>query len=232
MNMQNSHPPRESAISSIGRLALLVGASTIPIAGGPVGVFIAEAYERRSRAQLEGWLSELASKLEKLQIDGFSEAFDQMLNREDFLTVFMESVKLAERTALKEKLAALQNAILNSVTSDQELDIRLMYLRYVEELTTSHLLLLELLDNPRSFYESRGLVWADWMMGGKMTLIREAFPHWDTTFAELLTKDLHARGLVGTATLQGITTPQAMADSSTTSFGQGFIRFISENPSA
>ncbi len=230
MNVENSHPPRESAISAIGRLALLVGASTIPIAGGPIGVVIAEAYERRSRAQLEDWLSQLASRLEKLHNEGFSEAFNKMLSREDFLTVFMEAIKIAERTALKEKLSALQNAILNSVNADQEIDTRLMYLRYIEELTTSHLLLLELLDNPRTYYESRGLVWADWMMGGKMTLIREAFPLWDASFAELLTRDLHARGLVGTASLQGITTPQAMADSSTTTFGQGFIRYISEDP--
>jgi hypothetical protein len=219
--------PEESKLSVAGRLATLASVSLVPFVGGPIGVFVSEAYAQHSSKKLQDFFEQVITRVADLEKVATPEGIESLLSEPEFRSILFEAAKISERTLHDHKIELLKNAVVNSRKSDQGKDKQRMFLRYVDELTESHLLLLTLLDNPRGFYAENNLVWSDWMMGGKSTLIAEAFPDWETNFVDQLVRDLNSRGLLAITTIHAITTPQGMADSSSTGLGKEFTYFIS-----
>jgi len=218
--------PNESALAATARIASLTAASIIPIAGGPLGVFIAEAYARHKDRKLEAFFQEILQRIAGLEKIQSEEGVQALLSDQNFKSLLYEAAIISEKTLQDKKIALLQNAVVNSRSGNQSLDKRSMFLRYIDELTESHLQLMALLHNPRGFYESNNLEWSDWTIGGKTVLIQSVFPDWDMGFIDQLVKDLNARGLVSLSTIHGISSPHSMADSSSTGLGIEFSRFV------
>jgi hypothetical protein len=194
---------------------------------GPIGAAsIASIFQARSSNRVQSLLENIIHRLQALEAQGQVESLRVLLSSPSFSPVLIEALGIAERNSLGDKLRALECGVVNSIGDSQNTDLKLMYLRYIEELTVSHLQLLELLDSPKSYFAKHDLQWFDLAMGGKSTVIREAFPNWDTYFSDQLIADLNSRGLIGITTQHGMTTLTGMAESSTSSLGKSFIAFL------
>jgi hypothetical protein len=76
------------------------------------------------------------------------EAFEleNLQSNEKFVTIILQATRIAIQNHQKEKLNALRNAIVSSVYhQDISEDLQLIYIRFIDELTPSHLLLLKFL---------------------------------------------------------------------------------------
>jgi hypothetical protein len=113
-----------------------------PVGGGPaveiLGVIVGPPLERRRQA----WMERVAAGLRDL--DGrVGAVFDDLENNEAFQSAFLHATQAALRTHQDEKLRALRNAVLNSAFSQAlDLEMELVFVRFLDELTPSHLVLL------------------------------------------------------------------------------------------
>ena len=76
--------------------------------------------------------------------ENFGEEFENLKNNEKFITVLIQVTRVAMQTHQKEKLDALRNAVVSSVyAQDISDDLQLTFIRFIDELTPSHILLLK-----------------------------------------------------------------------------------------
>lgn len=95
--------------------------------------------------RLNKWREEVSDGLKKLQ-DEKGVNIESLANNEHFITTITQATLIAIRNHQKQKIDALQNAILNAATSnDADTDLELMFLNYIDIFTPSHLEVLEYL---------------------------------------------------------------------------------------
>ena len=210
------------------RLTALVLASFVPYLGGPLGVALGEFFEQASTRRIQTLFDDVFSRL--ATVESFKSSLEEgsLSGNENFMTVLLDAVKTCERTTSASKFESLRNAIINSWVSTEPVDLQLIFLRYVEELTPSHLQLLTLLNDPRDYFTRNGLEWPNIYMGAKTQLVSAAMPSWGQEFTNQLSLDLQQRGLIGNASLGAMTTAASIATPSTTKYGLDFLKFISE----
>lgn len=149
-----------------------------------------------------------------------------MFANDDFVDVVSTATRIAEKSAADLKRAALQNVLFNvGVGDSQDADKRAIYLRYVDELTPSHLALLRLADDPPEWFERRTLTWPG---GNLLGVVTAAFPAWatDESFIDTIAADLASRGLADLPLRTMMTSNGVMAQR-TKPKGREFMKFIS-----
>lgn len=152
--------------------------SAIPFVGGTaaelIGGAVAPVIYRRQAAWLDG-LAETVNRLGELS-DHW--AIVNLASDEAFATAVLEAVEGVRRTADPDKLVAFANAVLNSVgpTSPDEYE-RSTFLRFIDELTTDHVRLLEFGDNPRGWFERSGVEPPNIWHGPQRGPLDAALPH-------------------------------------------------------
>lgn len=219
-------PPQEGQ----GAIALKIaeaGISAIPVIGGSLAVlseFLSEPYSRRKQL----WLQQLAEVVSELQ-NRVSELSKPLEENERFLTAVLHANQIAMRAHQQEKLSALRNAVRNSaLKSAPDDDRQLMFLRFIDDLTVSHIRVLAVFDNPTAAVAATGKEMRV-IMGGLVLVIYHCVPELNgqVHFCDQLCRDLENRGLVAqgtklnvSMTLQGMLTPR------TTDLGKQFLAFI------
>jgi hypothetical protein len=105
-------------------------------------------------------------------------------------------------------------------------DKRAIFLRYIDELTSSHIALLRLAADPPAWFEVRGLAWPG---GGLLGVVKAAFPAWanDEPFIDTLAADLSSRGLTDDLPLRGMMTDSGVRAQRTKPKCYEFIAFNS-----
>ncbi len=218
-------PPKEAK----GEIALKIaeaGISAIPFIGGPLAVlseFLAEPYARRKQR----WLEELAQLVSELQgrVEELSKPLEE---NERFLTAVLHANQIAMRAHQEDKLRALRNAVRNSaLKSAPDDDRQLMFLRFIDELTASHIRVLTVFDDPAAAVKATGREMR--AMGGLTLVIYHCVPELNGQghFCEQLSRDLENRGLIAQGTkLNLMMTPQGMLTPRTTDLGKQFLAFI------
>lgn len=104
-----------------------------------------------------------------------------------------------------------------------------MFLRFVDELTVSHIHVLGVFDNPRAAVAALGKQ-MQFGSGGLNLLLYDCVPELNGQghFCEQLCRDLENRGLTGQGTkLNVMMTAEGMLTARTTDLGKQFLRFIS-----
>jgi len=131
-------------------LALVRGAiSSVPWVGG-VGaelfaLIVKAPYERRSAE----WMHEVASRLGQLS-ERDEERFRALLDDPDFASVLIAATQAATRSHRREKTELLANAVEQSAyQAVVATDLQLLFVRFVDELTISHVRLLAFLETNR-----------------------------------------------------------------------------------
>lgn len=146
-----------------------------------------------------------------------------------FITTVMHASQTAIRNYQEEKLEALRNAVLNaSLPNPPEEDIQLMFLNFVDALTTWHLRLLKFFENPQAWGQKHGISYPSWSIGAPSTVLEHTFPELRgrRELYNQLVKDLFSRGLMRAVSLDTMMSAQGMFASHVTAMGKQFIKFI------
>ena len=201
-------------------------AAAVPFAGGVLAVKYAQAFRRADQRRFEQWQQQMEASLDAIaaKVDGID--IEELFADDDFVDAVATATRIAEKSAAAEKRAALQNALFNlGLGSSIDADKRAIYLRYVDELTPSHLSLLRLADDPPGWFERRSRAWPG---GSLLGVVCAAFPTWggDESFIDTIASDLAARGLADLP-LRTMMTPSGVMAQRTNPKGREFMRFIS-----
>jgi hypothetical protein len=211
--------------------ALAKGAiSAVPYVGAPAAelfsLVVTPPLERR-RAE---WLNAIYDRLKNLesQVQGFK--IEALMDNPLFITTVIHATTAALRNHQKEKLDALQNAVVNSAKGvDIEENLQLLFLNMIDELTPLHLRVLNYFDNPRKWFEENGIKFSIYMGGAKIGL-EEALPELQgkRDVYDMLVTDLHNRGLLSTdkTVLHATMSFEGIVTSRTTELGKRFLKYI------
>ena len=230
MTNQVPGPPEEkSRARQFTETALEAATSSVPFAGGALAVLLAKAFSRTYEKRLRNWMEQLADVVQHLmdRVDDLD--VEELANDDDFMDAVATATRSAERTSAKIKLQALQNALLNvGLGYAPDVDKRTIYLRYIDELTPSHLTLLRFLDGPTRWFDEHDLQWPNVYAGGLMAVVQVAFPAWatDESFLDTLAADLQARALIENPSLRAIMTARGLEAQRTTPKGRDFMQLI------
>lgn len=179
-------PPEPDAadtahLAARGLLSLVPGASEL------FEWFIKPPLEEK----LDAWRRQVGEALRQLEAEKGVDL--KLLQTDDrFISIVMQATTIAMRNYQNEKLSALQNAILNSADTDSlEEDLQFVFIRLIDELTPSHILLLSFfVKNKRGFRDiesyDRLYRWYEQLYANGIS--QEVF--------RLLCNDLSSRGLI------------------------------------
>jgi hypothetical protein len=220
---------REDIALTIGKIVV----SLIPFGGGAatevLGAIFTPQIEKRRIEWWEGLadrLYELSKKVDHLTPENLSK-------NEEFVTTCLHASQLALLNHQREKLDALQNAVLHSALAEGvDADHQLMFVHLIDALTPSHLRLLKYLDNPREWLgqEHAAVANPNGYVAPPLAPIIEAFPELSgrTDSIGLYINDLYNRGLIlaNMDVLERRGNGIEATGGRTSQFGQRFLHFI------
>lgn len=205
--------------------------SLVPVVGGPAAELFALVMAAPLARRRDEWVESIASGLRELEqrVEGFHP--ESLAENESFITSAVRATQAAMRTHEDEKLRALRNATLNAALANApETSIQEMYVRFVDELTTWHIRVLKILDDPAVWAQMHGVPLPNLSIGAPATVLESLVSELRNRrdFYDLLVRDLHARSLLTTDSLHGTMTGSGAIARRSTDFGRSFLQFISE----
>ena len=201
-------------------------AAAVPFAGGVLAVKYAQAFRRADERRYRRWQQQVEDALDAMaqRADGLD--VEALFADDGFIDAVATATRIAEKSAANTKRAALQNVLFNVGLGDSlDADKRAIYLRYVDELTPSHLALLRLADDPPGWFDRRSQAWPG---GNLIGVVTAAFPTWagDEPFIDTIAADLASRGLADLP-LRTMMTANGVMAQRTKPKGREFMKFIS-----
>jgi len=227
---ENELTPPKTDRRNTAHAIIKAGISAAPITGGPAAelfeLVVAPPLERR---RVE-WMNAVAERLMELEkkVEGFK--IENLKDNEVFITVVTQATVTAMRNHQKEKIEALENAVVNSALGiDIEENLQLMFLNMIDSFTPLHLKILEYFDNPKVFLESRRIRF-DTSVGSPSHGLEAAFQELRgrRDIYDAIIQDLSNRGLLDAdkSTIHtGMTSPGILARR-TSDLGHKFLRYI------
>lgn len=206
----------------------VVGA--MPFVGSLLAVTLATTFSAVQESRTRAWMEEMADVVEALmaRVEGL-EAQD-LAESTAFYDTAVAAARIATASSSQDKHRALQNALFNVGSSSAiEDDKRVIFLRYVDELTPSHVRFLRFLNSPVGWFEDHDLDWPSFYTAGLMSVVTVAFPEWerDEELLDVIASDLVARGLADNPGLRTMMTANGLTAQRTKMQGRQFLEFIS-----
>ena len=162
-------------------------------------------------------VTEAIQALEKQQLVELSNLFED----EEFITLLVHASSIAIKNHREEKLTALKNAVINSISGEPtDEQLKIIFLNLIDRLSVAHLKIIELLQSPRAWAEKNNLTFPDETLTKSLNLIQEAFPEFDKDMRLFLLQDLQTNKLVEIPHFREET------EKHTTSVGDAFLKFI------
>ena len=204
-------------------------AAGVPFAGGVLAVKYGHAFRAADERRIAVWREQVTECLDELaeRVNGLS--VEALFEDDEFVDALAAAARIAEKSSADDKRRALQNALFNiGAGNAPDADRNTIYLRYIEELTPSHLMLLRFMHDPPGYFVAAGLAWPD-VMGGLGSILKSVFPAWAKDaagFLDTLMGDLDRLGLVSSPGLGTMMTGTGLRQSRTTTKGREFMAFI------
>lgn len=206
-------------------------ASAIPIVGGPLAVVVAKLFGYSYEKRLVAWREQVMEQIRRLhQERGI--AVEDLANNNDFLDALATATWIAETNCSADKRRYLANALFNvGAGTAVGADKQSIYLRYIEELTPSHMTMLIFLNDPPAFLARRCIPWPNFITGGLGSIVERALPdlYADKPLLETVTADLQRYGLTQNPGLNTIMTSEGLKAGRGTQKGNEFIAFITSD---
>lgn len=205
--------------------------SSIPVAGAVVsellGAIIAPPLEKRR----EEWMNDVGERLKKLEED---EGLDlnSLSTNEQFIDVVLQATTLALKTSQEEKLLAFKNIISNAAKDENPDSARVhIFLSLVDSFTEWHLRILNLINNPRKWFEERNIKVPSYMMSSISRLIKDAFTDLsnEDDLIDLIWEDLKRAGFHRSGDVKTSMSGDGILSKRTTELAIEFLAFISAN---
>lgn len=112
---------------------------------------------------------------------------------------------------------------------NQEQDKVQIFIQYLEDLTPSHVHLLEMLNEPIAYFAKRNVPWPNYSMGGISSLREQVFPSWSRDYSDQILRVLRNFGLVIIESMHMTQSGASLASSTTSVMGKEFLAFLN-NP--
>lgn len=199
----------------------------VPFVGSLLAATLSAHFSATQENRTRAWMEEMAEVVQTL-VDRVEDLeVEDLAENPVFYDTAVAAARIASVTSAAEKHQALQNALFNVGTGDGlDADKRAIFLRYLDELTPSHIALLRLADNPPRWFEAHDQPWPG---GGLLGVVKTAFPAWanDESFIDTLAADLSSRGLTDDLPMRVMMTENGAKAQRTKSKGREFMEFIS-----
>ena len=221
-------PDEKSGRRTITDTVVEAGAAAIPFVGGSLAVLLAHAFSHSYEQRLRNWMEELAEAVQELY-DSEGVDIEALSEDQAFLDAVATATRIAEKSGSEVKRNALKNALFNiGIATDVDADKCLIYLRYVDELTPSHMRVLAFFDDPVKAVSNVEQQWPN-TMGSLSSIVRIALPdlHADEPLLNTVVGDLNRQGLISSPGLNTIMTEGGLKESRTSSKGRDFMAFVS-----
>jgi len=225
----DTSPPAKSTGREIVERAVEASLGSVPLIGNALAVTFVTAVTWRLQERREKWFTELAEAVEQLrgQMDGLS--LESLTDNDLFTDAVVTATRTLEHTHQAEKIEALRNAVLNSVSPEApDADTQAIFLNLVDRFTPSHLRMATLWDDPPAWFASHGIPQPQAAFATSRTVTVEAgLPEMQRRkdFYLLVASELSGAGML-TAGLVGMVQPPSLMSRLTTDFGRQFVRFI------
>jgi len=211
--------------------ALTAALSTVPLLGPAAVAAIAALVGSPVERRRDEFITDLWRRLKELEARKDLKVED-LPNNDAFVDAVLTATQAAIRTSQAEKKRALRNAILNSaLPSAPDAAVQQQFIGLVESFTDWHLLILKLFHDPSAATDPEGNRLSPGVVASSLSaVLTQAFPGLmgRREFYELVWSDLIRAGLINSGGLHVMMTPQGCMGRRTTTFGDQFLRFISE----
>lgn len=225
-------PPHNSTSRELLQRSIEAGLQFVPGIGGALAVTFVTAVTWRLNQKREEWLTDLAEGVEELRERLGDIDLDALVSDPRFADAVVLATRTVEHTHQEEKLEALRNAVLNSVSPDApDADTQAIFMNLIDRLTPSHLRLLTLWNDPAAWFEFYRIPQPDllgWGPSSRSVTVEAGLPEmrgrrpfWLHVASELIAADL-----MTDVNLAVNTTPQALMDRLSTELGRQFVHFI------
>lgn len=173
---------------------------SVPIAGPALAVTFVTTLGWRLEHRREEWFTHLAEGLEDVRQRMGDLDFKQLAENPTFVDAVITTTRTIGHTHQKEKIAALRNAVLNSVAPGApDADTQAIFLNLADRYTPSHLRLLTMWNDPPGWFASHGLTAPTGAIAGAMAdVVETGLPEMKgrQEFYGLVVADLNASGLL------------------------------------
>jgi hypothetical protein len=227
-------PPRnEPTVDSLALRGARIALGMLP-GGAIMGEILTALYEYPYAKRQQRFFAQLADDLEELR-NRKNITIEDLANDEEFLTTLHRATSAAMKAHQLEKLDALRFAVRNTAEGlAPEIDTRMLFLRLVDELTPTHLRILNLYSDPVRHLRQSG-AWSS--LPRNYDLQRQVIaqiglpeiggkPHIWHAYA----RHLYNEGLLNDLFNGGTAPFHAALQPFTTALGDAFLEFIAEEP--
>jgi hypothetical protein len=143
--MDNKYLPPESSDYDKTYATLKAVTTAIPVVGGSLTELWTALFAPSIERRRQEWMEKVATATCKLEID-----LNKLQNNQSFLTIYLAATIAALKTHQEQKIQYLLNAVLNSIQNiDVKDDFQNIFIRYIDELTPSHIFFLQFLYDHR-----------------------------------------------------------------------------------
>jgi len=215
-----------------------IGGGAVQLVGGAAVGFLNSLWTSPIERRRDAFLNELCSAMETLRTAN-ANILTTIQSSESFQSVLLQATWAAIRNHQGEKLAALRNAVLNAAVGTTIVeDWQLLFVRYVDELTPIHLVIM-------AFLAKNEMGIADFTSFQNLFLafVANTKQQIDGSFFKLVCDDLNARSLIriskemedvqGLFYVTKIIAPlpeNRKPHLIVTSFGHAFVEFVLHKP--
>jgi hypothetical protein len=218
--------PSERTAREVATVAAEAAIGSVPLVGGALAAILPYVLGRSYERRQEDWFNQLAADVQDLKEAG-DRTWSELGEDDEFVDAVVQATRVAETTSQEEKLAALRNAVLHTLSGDApSRDERSRFIRLIDEFTPAHLRMLSFLDDPARAFEHNGVQRPTGMSGPRKALLVMCLPEFsDDAWTQLLAADLGSAGLMA-GQLGGVMTESGLWTSATTPLGKRFLQFI------
>jgi hypothetical protein len=231
MNGSDKYKPPQADKSDAAHAVARSGLGAIPFVGTAAIEILSAIITPSLEKRRNNWMEEVGEALRKLETD-MNVVLETLQENEAFIDTALEASQIALRTSNKEKREALRNAILNAALPDPpDESMQNMFLSFIDTLTTWHIKLLYLFNDPPGFFQKNKIQMSNISMGAPAHMVEAAYPdlRGRRDLYDLVWKDLFSRALVSSDSLHVMMTGSGVIAKRTTTIGEQFIKFI-ESP--
>lgn len=225
--MPNTHEVPEGTLGDQLHTLAKAGIASVPVVGAAASelftVILAPPLEKR---RVE-WMNDVAERLKELDERGELKLED-LQDNETFITTVMQASQAAIRNHQSEKREALRNAVLNSALphAPEEL-LQQHFINQVDTFTVWHIRLLDLLQNPVVWFETKGMKPPKFPSSLEQ-LLEAAWPELKDQYdlLNVIVEELKTKGLYSGGELRTLMSGRGTYDKKTTEIGDSFLEFI------
>lgn len=215
----------KTTIADMAETATAAALSLIPGAGELFNRLVMPFAERRRN----DWIESIENRLKELQ-SKYPDIDKRLTDNEKAISAILYASPLALKTNNHTKLTALQNIIINTILEPNYEEYKIqMFLRFVDDFSELHILLLKFLNEPGLFYKPKDTCFTYAIASYSLeSLFLKQYKGFDSSSVKSALNYLSTNYLIDCeiTTFSTVMTKDALLISRTTNLGKDFIEFI------